>query len=144
MRIQRQYWTAELCMNVCYKRILRESIDLISLLTSNSDPPNIKQKTRGPARSVSCIILASGSFMGLSTAKVYKVKEKQLKINCIVEQNLITTRMHSSRMRTGRSLTICRSLLPGGVYAARGGVCSWGLLLGGVCSQGVSAPGGVS
>ena len=36
------------------------------------------------------------------------------------------TRMHSSRMRTGRSLTVSRSLLPGGV-------CSWGM----------SAPGGV-
>ena len=72
--------------------------------------------------------------MGLSTAKVYKVKEKQLKINCIVEQNLITTRMHSSRMHTGRSLTICRSLLPGGGYLVPGGVLSPG---------GVSDPGGV-
>ena len=64
-------------------------------------------------------------------------------------------------MRTGRSLTVCRSLLPGGVSAsllgvpaprrvsAPGGVCSGGvcfrgcLLRGGVCSQGgVSAPGG--
>ena len=40
--------------------------------------------------------------------------------------------MHSSRMRTGRSLTICRSLLPGG-----GGVY---LVLGEV---GVLSPGGV-
>ena len=31
-----------------------------------------------------------------------------------------TTRMHSSRMRTGRSLTICCSLLPGG-----GGLSAW-------------------
>ena len=46
------------------------------------------------------------------------------------------TRMHSSRMRTSRSLTACRSLLPGG------GVCSWGgLLLGGLL-LGRSAPGG--
>ena len=56
--------------------------------------------------------------------------------------------MHSSRMRTGRSLTVCQCLLPGG------GVCSWGCLLwegvcsrgclplGGVCSGGVSAPRG--
>ena len=73
--------------------------------------------------------------------------------------------MHSSRMRTGRSLTVCRSLLPGlggvcsrgcllwgvsapgGVCSGRcllwGGVCSWGCLLWeGVCSWGVSAPGG--
>ena len=64
------------------------------------------------------------------------------------------TRMHSSRMRTGRSLTVCRSLLPlggwglsapggggrcllPGVVSAPGGggICSGGcLLLGGVCS----------
>ena len=76
--------------------------------------------------------------------------------------------MHSSRMRTGRSLTIYRSLLlggcllweegeggvcsgggcllPGGVcswgVSALEGVCSWGCLLWGVCSQGMSAPGG--
>ena len=58
--------------------------------------------------------------------------------------------MHSSRMRTGRSLTVYWSLLPGG-----GGVLVWGvsalggcLLPGGVWSQGgllwgVSAPGGI-
>ena len=62
-------------------------------------------------------------------------------------------------MRTSRSLTICRSLLPWGVSvpgrgsaprgpvlgrgSAPGGVCSWGCLLqGGVCSGG-SAPGGL-
>ena len=65
--------------------------------------------------------------------------------------------MHSSRMRTGRSLTACRSLLPvgGGGGGVRGGsargsllpggcVCSRGGLLpgGGVCSGEVSAPGG--
>ena len=49
--------------------------------------------------------------------------------------------MHSSRMRTGRSLTVCWSLLPGG------GVCSWGVSARGgsglgVCSGGGSAPGG--
>ena len=33
------------------------------------------------------------------------------------------TRMHSSRVRTGRSLTVRRSLLPGGgVYLVQGGV----------------------
>ena len=45
-----------------------------------------------------------------------------------------TTRMHSSRMRTGRSLTVCRSLLPGGGVSAAGGVCSGGCLLPGVAS----------
>ena len=76
----------------------------------------------------------------------------------------VNTRMHSTRMRTGRSLTIHRSLLPGGwggggcLFLLRGclppgGVCSLGvsalggggcLLPGGVCSWGVSALGGVS
>ena len=75
--------------------------------------------------------------------------------------------MHSSRMRIGRSLTICRSLLPGGVLSPGGctwflGGCVWfcgGCLLrgcmlrwgGGLCgvcywgvtAPGVSAPGGV-
>ena len=41
--------------------------------------------------------------------------------------------MHSSRMRTGRSLTVCRSLLPVG-----GGGCLLreGVRFGGVCSLG--------
>ena len=67
------------------------------------------------------------------------------------------TRMHSSRMRTGRSLTVCRSQLPGGVSALGEGVSApgrvsapGGCLLpgsgvsapGGVCSRGVSAPRG--
>ena len=34
---------------------------------------------------------------------------------------LVNTRMHSSRMRTGRSLTVCCSLLPGGGSPCRGG-----------------------
>ena len=58
-----------------------------------------------------------------------KAKAKQIK----------ETRMHSSRMRTGRSLTAYRSLLPGGGgVSARGGVCSQegGVCSGGVCSGG--------
>ena len=58
----------------------------------------------------------------------------------------IQTRMHSSRMRTGRSLTVCWSVLP------RGGVWSGGSAPGGVSApggcvcllRGVSAPRGVS
>ena len=51
--------------------------------------------------------------------------------------------MHSSRMRTGRSLTVCWSLLRGGVSAPgrcllRGGVC----FSGGMSAPGMSAPGG--
>ena len=49
--------------------------------------------------------------------------------------------MHSSRMRTGRSLTVFRSLQPGGVYLVPGGGvpgpggCTW--------SGGVPGPRGV-
>ena len=69
--------------------------------------------------------------------------------------------MHSSRMRTGRSLTVCWSLLPGVVCSGGGGggwgggmvsvlggsVCSGGSALGGsalggVCSWGCLLPGG--
>ena len=54
------------------------------------------------------------------------------------------TRMHSSRMRTGRSLTVFRSLLLGEGGVCSGGVCLWGggLLLGGVCSWGSAHGGG--
>ena len=71
------------------------------------------------------------------------------------------TRMHSSRMRAGHSLTVCRSLLPGGYLLPGGGSAPGGLSapkgsllrggvsapggclhLGGVCSWGVSAPWG--
>ena len=41
-------------------------------------------------------------------------------------------------MRTGRSLTICCSLLPGGACSGGGGACSWG-----VSAPGGSAPRGV-
>ena len=57
--------------------------------------------------------------------------------NIYLRSNLFLTRMHSSRMRTGRSLTVCCSLLPGG----GGGEC---LLRGeGVCSGGCAWSGGV-
>ena len=64
-----------------------------------------------------------------------------------------STRMHSSRMRTGRSLTVFRSLQPGGVPGpggtwSRGGVPGPGgvyLVLGGCTWSwgGVTGPGGV-
>ena len=47
------------------------------------------------------------------------------------------TRMHSRRMCTGRSLTICRSVLPGGLCFP------WGCFPGGVCFPGVCASRGV-
>ena len=51
--------------------------------------------------------------------------------------------MHSSRMRTGHSLTVCCSLLPGGVPGP-GGCLLWGLVSGpeGCLLWGVSGPGG--
>ena len=57
--------------------------------------------------------------------------------------------MHSSRMRTGRSLTVCCSLLPGGGVDCLvwGGVClirGWGALVpgGSALFGGGSGPGG--
>ena len=54
------------------------------------------------------------------------------------------TRMHSSRMRTGRSLTVCWRLLPrgGGVWS-RGGLVPGGSGPRGVPGPGGSGPGGV-
>ena len=57
-----------------------------------------------------------------------------------------TTRMHSSRMRTGRTLTLFRSLLfPGGGLPAQGGcTCQGGVYLPGGCTcpgEGVPARG---
>ena len=62
---------------------------------------------------------------------------------------MLFTRMHSSRMRTNRSLTVCCSLLPwgGGVPGqgclVRGCLVQGGVCLGGVWSRGVSGLGGV-
>ena len=56
--------------------------------------------------------------------------------------------MHSSRMRTGSSLTVCWSLLPGGGGAGTGGVWSgvgvvWECVVGGVWSGGCLLLGGL-
>ena len=63
----------------------------------------------------------------------------------------LLTRMHSSRMRTGRSLTVCWSLLSGGggcllrgVSAPGGSAPRGSAPGGGGLLLGVSAPGGVS
>ena len=52
--------------------------------------------------------------------------------------------MHSSGMRTARSLTVFQHALPGGCLptgvSARGGVCPGGCLPGGVSAQGVGLP----
>ena len=57
----------------------------------------------------------------------------------------LETRMHSSRMGTGRSLTVCRSLLLGEVYLVPGGVLTLGDVLspGGCLTWGALLQGGV-
>ena len=56
--------------------------------------------------------------MGLMT------RSEGVDLAATMAQIFIKTKMHSSRMRTGRSLTVCRSLLSvsfgGGVSAPRG------------------------
>ena len=78
-----------------------------------------------------------------------------VKITSPKKSSATLTRMHSSRMRTGRSLTVFRSLLflGGWGVSGPGGVWSWGVWSRGVWSRGVwsqrglvpggSGPGGV-
>ena len=92
---------------------------------------------------------------GLSICKVSYVKPLQwitisnkktkrcgqfdlIRLVCIKYESFLSTRMHSSRMRTGRSLTVCCSLLPGGSAPRRGGLSAGGgcLLPGGAWSGG--------
>ena len=77
----------------------------------------------------------------VSEAKKSK-NEIVYKIYCGLENK--KKRMHSSRMRTGRSLTVCCSRGGGGGCLLWGGAWSGGgLVPGGVCSQGgVPGPGG--
>ena len=80
-------------------------------------------------------------------------RNHQRAVSLSITEIIFLTRMHSSRMRTGRSLTVCWSLLPGGVWS-RGGVCSGGGLAQGGLLQGGSRgvwpwggcllPGGIS
>ena len=60
-------------------------------------------------------------------------------------QNIFKTRMHSSRMRTTRSLTASRSISQGGMHAWGGGACVPGrhACLGGACTGGHACPGDV-
>ena len=75
------------------------------------------------------------------------------------KRNVLWTRMYSSRMRTARSLTVCRGCLPGGGSPCPGGAslpggspCPGGVsllgrgvsLLGGLPARGVSLLGAVS
>ena len=98
-----------------------------------------------------------------SISVVTKLNTLCLQLRIFGPEKIPWTRMHSSRMRTGRSLTVCCSLLPGGGggWSASGGVSApgggclvqgglppWGVpglggcLLWGVCLPGGSAPGG--
>ena len=70
---------------------------------------------------------------------------EMLKI-CADSQTTYLTRMHSSRMRTGRSLTYTGVCFPGGgCVSCPGGCMLWvGVCSGGRCAPwGMSAPGGV-
>ena len=77
-----------------------------------------------------------------------RMKYKVMAIHHIVVKSTSLTRMHSSRMRTGRSLTVCCSLLPGvgsGLWGRGGGGAwsrgGWCLIWGGL--GGLPGPGGV-
>ena len=76
---------------------------------------------------------------------------KALTDNCNTTDILFNTRLHSSRMRTARSLTVSPNMLWGegagawsqGGLLRGGGAWSQGSLLRGVCSQGGLLPGGL-
>ena len=68
----------------------------------------------------------------------FEIRSSLQSLFCINAEIDFKTRMHSSRMRTGRSLTVCCSLLPGGVCLLQG---VFSLPRGGLL-RGVSAPGG--
>ena len=59
-----------------------------------------------------------GYFLYMHTQ--YKSPREICLLRWAVYYNTDTTRMHSSRMRTGRSLTVCWSLLPGAVWGLFG------------------------
>ena len=92
--------------------------------------------------------LLSLKLLGLCVGQIHQIRQRVCECaDVAVSLNTCITRMHSSRKRTGHSLTICRSLLPGGVYLVPGGVLSpRGVYLvpGGVLSPGgCLVPGGV-
>ena len=89
------------------------------------------------------------SFFLQSTNTQNKKSSTTVKHKQTYGHSINWTRMHSSRMRTGRSLTVCWRLLPGGVpgpggwggvgvWSRGGGAWSWG-----VCSRGVPCRGGL-
>ena len=89
---------------------------------------NVFSSRISSSRSIFCILCSNvhPASPFVQTSKLITRHTKPLHTKrCIECGGISMTRMHSSRMRTGRSLTVCRSLLPGGV-----------------CFRGVSAPGG--
>ena len=92
----------------------------------------------------------SARFQTASSVNVKVIKHQSVKKIWIQNsyKTMASSRMHSSRMCTGHSLTACWSLFPGGVSAPWGcapeGVWSEGCLLWGfVCSGGCLLQGGV-
>ena len=124
----------------------------------------LASSTKDRNSSICLIVGGVKSLTAMWRSPIWHSSHKKGKLHVMTKKkaNVQRTRMHSSRMRTSRSLTICRSLLPGGGVSARGvsapgGVCSGGSalggllqggllrgvsVLGGVYSGGVSAPGG--
>ena len=84
--------------------------------------PKLKRSSRIPS------VVSRGELHSIPLTTLGKCAEKITHW----ERTFFRTRMHSSRMRIGRSLTVCCSLLGGRGSAPGGGVCS----LGGVCSRG--------
>ena len=100
-------------------------------------------RVRGPIYDQDC--------QQLSPNMTYQIKEWALLYQTLLKCQW--TRMHSSRMHTGRSLTVCCSLLPaggesawsgGGVCLIQGGLPCWGgLVWGGLPGpRGLPGPGG--
>ena len=81
-----------------------------------------------------CLLLGGVSLADLPVNRItHSCKNITLATTSLRLVIIVVTRMHFSRMHTGRLLTICWSLLPGGCLLW--GVCSQGR---GVCSWGVS------
>ena len=88
--------------------------------------------------------LQTMQFTGFSFCPLpHSIKSYNIVLNVQHNLGLLSlTRMHSSRMRTGRSLTVCRSLLRGGctqsqgcTQSHRGCTQSGGVLSPGGCTQ---------
>ena len=88
-------------------------------LASGCIHPNFKTMGRCHQKSITVALQKNKcpQFFKTRKQKLFRLWTYQINHN---------TRMHSSRMRTSRPLTVCWSLLPGGVSALVGDVCSGG------------------